>query len=394
VITPNVCGNRTPEPANGEDCDNGGTCVGGANAGTACVTETQCIGNGVCDVGTKYGTRCASSADCGGAACVHCKPFGGGGCAANCTTEKTIAVTLKPGETVNTGCPNGASACCKANTSCAQLDAGLDLPLLLTGGETMVVGKKGSNNLVPFVVLASSFHIPAIPVSTLACACVRGMAARSCGGYLFETDGTPSVDCTLDDTCAAQGKPPCTYVNGPGNMAAGVVACTTAGFTPVDVATTQDAGGVAMPPPPTPVPSQTPPIVTLSGSSTTSGSAVEINSIRLGQVAAVCQPPGADPAIYGADGKFCTDDDPDTLLSRGPVSTVMAVTRNATATLFNAGSPGHTIGPYSTAGHVFNCTNLLKASPTASGSGMASAFTLIAGGVPGSGTVTDVLVAQ
>src|SRR5262249_24351009 len=38
IPTP-TCGNGVVEP--GEDCDNGGTCVGGTNAGTHCTAESQ-----------------------------------------------------------------------------------------------------------------------------------------------------------------------------------------------------------------------------------------------------------------------------------------------------------------------------------------------------------------
>jgi cysteine-rich repeat protein len=385
VITPNVCGNGTPEPGNGESCDTGGTCIGGANAGTHCVTETQCIGNGVCDVGVKYGTHCASSADCGGARCIHCKTFGGGGCAANCTTEKDVAVSLVPGA--------ASGGVCTAGTSCARLHASLTLALPLNGTETLTIGAKGSDNNIPFIIKANTINLARVPVASLACACVRGIAAKTCGGYLFESNGAPATDCTFGDTCAASGLPPCAYVNGPGNAAAGVVGCGST-FSPVNVATTQDAGGVAIPPPPTPSPVIGLPVVTLSGSGA-AGSAIEINSIRLGQVQSTCQgAPGFDPAYYGPDGQFCTADDPDTILARGPVSTVVAVTGVATATLTNSGTIQQTIGPDSTTGNEFTCRKLTAASPSASGSGLASAFTVIGSGLPGSGTITDVLFAQ
>jgi hypothetical protein len=383
VITPNVCGNGKVE--SGETCDLGGLCVGGSNAGTACVNETQCIGNGVCDIGTKYGTRCASSANCDGARCIHCKTFGGGGCAANCTSEKDVAMTLVPGAV-----QGGA---CKANTSCARLHAGLTLGLPLNGVETFTIGGQGSDNNIPFVIKASSVTLARVPIASLACACVRGIAAKTCGGYLFEADGSPATDCSLADKCAASSLPPCTYVNGPGNGAAGVIGCGSS-FSPVNVTTTQDAGGVAIPPPPTPSPVIGLPIVTLSGSGG-AGSGIEINSIRLGQVQSTCQgSPGFDPAYYGPDGQFCTDDDPDTELARGPVSTVVAGTGVATATLTNSGVTKVTIGPDTATGNEFTCRKLTQANPSVSGSGFASAFTSIGSGLPGSGTVTNVLFAQ
>src|SRR6266446_3187612 len=43
---PVACGNGVVNA--GEDCDLGGTCLGGTNAGTHCTAESQCTGHGVC----------------------------------------------------------------------------------------------------------------------------------------------------------------------------------------------------------------------------------------------------------------------------------------------------------------------------------------------------------
>ena len=67
-----VCGNGVVDAD--EDCDLGGTCIGGSAAGTAChVGDTTCTG----------GT---------------CTTFGGKGCAANCTTEHDVPYPLVPGQ--------------------------------------------------------------------------------------------------------------------------------------------------------------------------------------------------------------------------------------------------------------------------------------------------------
>src|SRR6188768_3087935 len=42
-----TCGNGTTDT--GEDCDNGGVCIGGTNAGTTCNGEGDCQGNGICE---------------------------------------------------------------------------------------------------------------------------------------------------------------------------------------------------------------------------------------------------------------------------------------------------------------------------------------------------------
>ncbi len=90
-----VCGDGVVQA--GEDCDDGGTCVGGDSAGSHCTAESQCRGNGVCTDGVRIGTSCAVDVDCPGSVCVHCRTFGGDGCAANCTAETDIAFDLIPG---------------------------------------------------------------------------------------------------------------------------------------------------------------------------------------------------------------------------------------------------------------------------------------------------------
>jgi len=89
------CGNGIVEA--GEACDDGGTCIGGTNAGTHCMAETDCTGNGVCEGGTKSFFACAGDTGCPGGKCIHCKTFGGDGCAANCTLETDVVMALKPG---------------------------------------------------------------------------------------------------------------------------------------------------------------------------------------------------------------------------------------------------------------------------------------------------------
>src|ERR1035437_8018690 len=57
-----------------EDCDQGGTCIGGAAAGTHCL-----VGDTTCTGGT-------------------CTTFGGHGCAANCTAEHDVPFPLIRGQ--------------------------------------------------------------------------------------------------------------------------------------------------------------------------------------------------------------------------------------------------------------------------------------------------------
>jgi hypothetical protein len=67
-----LCGNGMIDP--GEDCDLGGTCIGGPAAGVACR-----VGDSTCTSGT-------------------CTTFGGRGCAANCTFEQDITFPLTSGQ--------------------------------------------------------------------------------------------------------------------------------------------------------------------------------------------------------------------------------------------------------------------------------------------------------
>src|SRR5574337_1202770 len=126
------CGNGIIDP--GEDCDDGGTCIGGANAGTHCTSESQCAGNGVCAGGLNWEHACSSDADCPGDHCIHCLPQGGDGCAANCTGETSFTFPLQPG-TVD---PSSQSIAGSGIKIYSQI---LDLPLPLSGAQNIAMGK-------------------------------------------------------------------------------------------------------------------------------------------------------------------------------------------------------------------------------------------------------------
>jgi len=185
------CGNGVVEANLGEECDDGGTCIGGASAGQACTKEADCQGNGICIGGDKKETACdpTNANACPGSSCQKCIPQGGDGCAANCTLETTVQMPLKPGVLID-------PATITPGTSGSTVWNGVLGPLALTmvGGQTMVVGK-AVNNQIPVVVNAS--HIDPIDVSGLSCACVRGIPDMTCGGMLIEADGvTLATDCT------------------------------------------------------------------------------------------------------------------------------------------------------------------------------------------------------
>ncbi len=375
-----ICGNGIVDA--GEDCDDGGICIGTSNAGTPCTSDADCTGpGGVCVDSTNAGMFCTDDTGCPGGQCVKCKPFGGDGCAANCTTETSVPVTLVPGNPqVNPG----------PGTSLARVlsEAFPNFALPLKGTQTLVIGRK-INDRIAVVIPAASVVFPAIPIGPLACGCPRGIAAKTCGGTLLEPDGTISTDCTLADNCATVGKNPCAFVHGPGNAAAGVIGCTA--LDGVDITLTQDAGGIPEPPAPTPPAGSTLPNIMWSGAGAP-GSARIPYTFRVGLVALVPQAPGQTKPCevptpgqrvteYGPDGKYCTPDDPETQLSRGAPQTLETTTETATAEMFNhfitgSGKTGN-IGPTSIDGHAFSCSTLTGGTPSATGAGLAGAFTLL-----------------
>ncbi len=391
-----ACGNGVTENANGEECDDGGFCAGGANAGTACTGDAQCEGNGACIVGN-LGAACASDTDCGGAprSCVRCRPVGGDGCASNCTIETNIPINLLKGS-VNS----------PATTSTAQIHGEiLNLPLLLEGIQTLTVGKS-RNGIVPVVIKADSTQLPQIRVGQIACACVRSQAAKSCGGTTFNIDGvTATQSCTLTDDCASLGLPPCAFVHGPGNSAQGGIGC--GGLSNIDLNFSQDAGGMPEPPAPTPPPEAGSPVIQLSGSGGP-GSALFVNTSRIGTTTppgnngtnpciVQAQNAGTDAALpYGPDLKFCTDDDPET--SRGNPNTLPLVSGMATGLITNhyfAMPPGTApgpIGPYTVLGQPFDCTALMAPTPSAAGAKLVGAFTALNMAVTGDIVVTNQFV--
>jgi hypothetical protein len=188
VVVPG-CGNGVID-AN-EECDGGGTCLGGSNAGTPCTKEDDCQGTGVCKAGSKAERACdPTNLDaCPGSSCQKCIPQGGDGCAANCTTETTVQMPLKPGELIDpTKVQPGTSGSTVWNAVLGPLG------LTMVGVQNLVVGKERDGQ-IPVVINYS--QINEIDVSGLSCACVRGIGDQTCGGTLFEADGTTlATDCT------------------------------------------------------------------------------------------------------------------------------------------------------------------------------------------------------
>ncbi|MFI5394451.1 MAG: hypothetical protein ACHQ9S_02860 [Candidatus Binatia bacterium] len=479
-VTGPICGNGVVETP-GEECDNGGTCIGGTNAGTSCTADSQCDGQGVCDSGFNIQTVCDTDADCPPAGrCARCRPFGGNGCAANCTLETSVPLTLNPGTVQH-----------KPGTSFALIHTNVQIPpqivLPLQGAQTLVVGKQ-RNGIIPAVIKANTVKFAAINVINSACACVRGAPAMTCGGYILEKNGSFAADCTpgfVAGTCsvtttqacllaadcpageqcvvhACDGKKPCAYVHGPGNSGSGLIGCTS--LDAANLITVQDELAIPQPPKGTPVPGATPASLTLGnscacgsdadcgtghtcnlatgkcncnmttdcanpttqvcsvptppvpistvgpGTPTPSaptptpgsclglcrtasdcpltqscpsggpGAALFVNSTAIGQITGGCIGSGTNctGTVYGPDCKFCTDDDPQS--SRGAVQTLPAVTGFAQGTILHDyfwDASVQNIGPYVVFGGAINCTKLTAPTPSATGTGLAGAFTAL-----------------
>jgi hypothetical protein len=280
-----VCGNGVVDT--GEDCDIGGSCIGGDNAGTHCTAETDCVGDGVCEAGSNAFRVCSSNADCpGGGSCIHCKvfagPYAGGTCAANCTKASDVPFPLVSGIV-------GADKKLVAGTSGAIVHGNGALPippLALNGSQILTIGKP-VNGQIPVSIKASSVSFGAIRVLTAACACVRPVVAMTCGGTVLEKNGLPSIDCTpnfIQGTCSVattqvcnidtdcpvsqtcvvhtcDGLKPCTYVHGAGNSGSGIIGVN--GLDNINLNAFQDNGGYPEPPPPTPPANMGQPILTM-----------------------------------------------------------------------------------------------------------------------------------
>jgi hypothetical protein len=363
-----ICGNGVVD--SGEDCDNGGVCIGGSNAGTACTADSQCQGLGVCIQGSKAETQCSSNTDCPGGTCEHCVPQGGDGCSANCSAEHDVQFNLIPGVVLGNGIQPGTSGAVVGGDI-------LTIPLALTGSQVFTVGTQ-KNGQIPLIVKAASVQFPQIAVSTLACACVRGAPAKTCGGTIFLADGTLAGNCTDGFPGAVASCPadlPCTFVHGAGNSATGIVDCA-AGGVGFDVSITQDSmgssgscsGGMAGPP-----------VLTLSGTNAPAGSTIVINSTAIGVQIGTCTP------------TFCTD--ADDISVRGTPSTLPFTTGTATGEVFNVNcEDGINIGPTSISGAQFSCDALTGGS--AAGGTVVGAFTSIDSPTVGDIVVTDSFNAQ
>jgi len=356
TAAPAVCGNGKKDT--GEDCDNGGTCIGGTNAGTHCTAESQCTGDGICVDGPKSEWACSSNADCPSGACVHCKPLEGNGCAANCTTESEVNFTLVPGKN-----PPGDLTTLVQGTSGLIVNSGVGItvgiPFPPDTQRQLTIGKE-QNGKIPFVLKSAGNQTPAIQYSTgLACICVRPVIFKTCGGTLWEKDGTPSTNCTAgytagDSVCPAT--KPCTLTYGADNIGEGSLACDARDG--LNVLATQDSGGATG--------TAGPVLTTLSGAGG-QGSAIAYVTTELGFVLGPCTGSSHD---YGDDHMFCTTDDP--ILGRGVLAQALT-TGTADAMVFNADqTDGFTVVGFQSVGTPVMCSAL--SSGTITGAALAGGF--------------------
>lgn len=303
------CGNRVIEGT--EQCDDGGVCVDGADAGQPCRLSFDCAGDG------------------------RCVAVGGDGCAANCTVETEVDLPLVSGSV--------ASGDLVAGTS-GLVVVGADLVsyAVPTGGTLRLRVGAERQHEVPVVIRADP-AAPAVPLGD-ACACIGAAVRKTCGGLLVEHDQrTPAIDCTVD-AGVCDGGPPCAPVYGDGNLGAGTARCDA--LSGVDVSLAADLGN--------------PPSVTTHLSGTGGpGSARLPAALTLTVHPGSCTGVGSD---YGADGVRCTADD-----AVDPAAEVvvlpMTLTTGTAVGLVSAADGEGQIGPVDAAGIAFDCAALRAGDP-------------------------------
>lgn len=309
-----VCGNGVQE--NVEECDDGGTCVGGTAAGSACAAATDCP-QGVC------------------------LPFGGDGCAANCTPESDVLFDLVTGQVTDTGPVDGTSVLeSRTGTLVGSPPAVQQTYAFPANGRLVLTVGKTRSGQRPVVVRANGLS------------------------------STASLEGLTGTVCACVRPVPDAATHGPGNAGSGVIDCL--GIDGVDTTVTVTAGqGTA---------------VARAGLGAPGSARLRLQT-ELAQVFGQCF---GTSAAYGADGQFCTGDDgtPD-------VRTVLGLeATTGTAAVSVRPQNGQGIGPFSANGVAFDCSALAAGQTTGTELAVAAGVTLGAPPVPYVGTaVSGVLVA-
>jgi len=219
-----LCGNGSTE--GDEQCDDGGICLGTAKAGSLCTAEHECwtpndAWKGVCQGGATPYRFCNHHSDCPDGRCVACWTVGGDGCSARCTAESSRQFAFRFVLDSTPSLPPSLSGS-SSNVEVAR-------PLETTGRLELIVGDE-RRGVRPIAVPAASVHFDALPISTLACACLRAAEYQTCGGALFFPHGSPVESCTTGFAFTPAECPesrPCASVFGPGNAAAGTAGCRT-----------------------------------------------------------------------------------------------------------------------------------------------------------------------
>lgn len=303
-----ACGDTVVQPLEDEECDDGGVCVGGSLAGSFCSSDELC----------------------------DCVPFGGDGCAANCTVETTIPFSILP---------SGGTGTAYSGYSGPGVE---DYQLRADGAVTVGHARDGK---IP-IVIKDTFEFDQIHVGSLACSCLRPVARKTCGGL------ASAADCTEGYTAGASvctGTSPCAFVHGEGNVAAGVITCT--GLSEDDVTVTHDSS------------LSSPPSIVFSGTGADGASAIWFSAAQYTATSCV----GMPELGYGEDHQLCTDDDLPGY--RGAPATWPLVTGHSSGTILNFNGEPSSLGPIDILGNPFDCS--LVAAGTLAGAALSSITTAL-----------------
>lgn len=328
------CGDGAPDA--GEHCDDGGICVGGARAGSTCASEEQCGERGACFGGLDDLRVCTTDQDCRDGVCRRCRPVGGDGCAANCTTETEIFLPLIDGVV-----PGGQREPA-FGTSGVTLFGFATIAQRFTGSLLVALGHP-VGGVVPITI--KEVNLSAIRSRfDVVCACVRPQRAWTCGGTATDADGTKSPGCDPASAIPAQCPTdrPCAPVYGATNFGSGFIGC----GTPAATADHQQdcneiRGGAALVP------------KVRVERSAEFGEDTEAHALFGLGIEVFFNECSSIGTSWGSDGVFCTDDDPNEL--RGATQTLGFTSGTASSIVLNAHNSPFDEGPEPRSGRAAAC---------------------------------------